>query len=122
VRQGNYDSWSGLQSPGSAPKKKKKANVRVKLAKTGRGTHSTTLVCICVVQMLFVLFYVVFVCKCVLPPNPIAVKYIYIYISYNSMDVLNGMRSLQHLTMRVPCCKCEESIPKDAMDDLDLLQ
>jgi hypothetical protein len=38
-----------------------------------------TLVCICVVRLLFVLFYVLFVCKCVLPPgdNPIAVnKYI----------------------------------------------
>ena len=60
-----------------------KANARVKLAKTGHGPHSTTLVCICVVRLLFVLFYVLFVCKCVLPPgdNPIAVNiYIYIYI------------------------------------------
>ena len=56
-----------------------KANARVKLAKTGHGPHSSTLVCICVVRLLFVLFYVLFVCKCVLPPgdNPIAVnKYI----------------------------------------------
>ena len=56
-----------------------KPNARVKLAKTGHGPHSSTLVCICVVRLLFVLFYVVFVCKCVLPPgdNPIAVnKYI----------------------------------------------
>ena len=55
-----------------------KANARVKLAKTGHGPHSSTLVCICVVR-LFELFYVLFVCKCVLPPgdNPIAVnKYI----------------------------------------------
>ena len=40
---------------------------------------------VCVVQLLFVLFYVLFVCKCVLPPgdNPIAVnKYIISYISY----------------------------------------
>jgi hypothetical protein len=54
-------------------------NARVKLAKTGHGPHSSTLVCICVVRMLFVLFYVLFVCKCVLPPgvNPTAVnKYI----------------------------------------------
>jgi hypothetical protein len=39
-------------------------------------------VIICVVRLLFVLFYVVFVCKCVLPPgdNPIAVnKYIISY-------------------------------------------
>jgi hypothetical protein len=43
-----------------------KANARLKLAKTGHGRHSSTLVCICVVQLLFVLFYVLFVCKCVL--------------------------------------------------------
>jgi hypothetical protein len=56
-----------------------KVNARVKLAKTGHGPHSSTLVCICVVRQLFVLLYVLFVCKCVLPPgdNPIAVnKYI----------------------------------------------
>ena len=56
-----------------------KANARVKLAKTGHGPHSSTLVVICVVQLLFVFFYVLFVCKCVLPPgdNPFAVnKYI----------------------------------------------
>jgi len=52
---------------------------KVKLAKTGHGPHSSTLVCICVVRLLFVLFYVLFVCRCVLPPgdNPTAVnKYI----------------------------------------------
>jgi len=56
-----------------------KANARVKLAKMGHGPPSSTLVCICVVRLLFVLFYLLFVCKCVLPPgdNPIAVnKYI----------------------------------------------
>jgi len=53
-----------------------KANARVKLAKTGHGPHSSTLVVICVVRLLFLLFYVLFVCKCVLPPgeNPIAVN------------------------------------------------
>jgi len=59
-----------------------KANARVKLAKTGHGPHSATLVVICVVRLLFVLFYVLFGCKCVLPPgdNPIAVnKYRIIY-------------------------------------------
>ena len=52
-----------------------KANARVKLAETGHGPHSSTLV-ICVVQLLLVLFCVLFVCKCVLPPgdNPIAVN------------------------------------------------
>jgi len=56
-----------------------KANARVKLAKTGHSPHYSTLVVICVVRLLFLLFYVLFVCKCVLPPgdNPIAVnKYI----------------------------------------------
>ena len=54
----------------------RKANARVKLAKMGHGPHSSTLVCICVVRLLFVLFYVLFVCKCVLSPgdNPIAVN------------------------------------------------
>jgi hypothetical protein len=56
-----------------------KANAKVKLAKTGHGPHSSTLVVIRVVRLLFVLFYVLFVCECVLPPgdNPITVnKYI----------------------------------------------
>ena len=43
-----------------------KANARVKLAKTGYGPHSSRLVVICVVLLLLVLFYVLFVCKCVL--------------------------------------------------------
>ena len=43
-----------------------KANARVKLAKTGHGPHSSKLVVICVVLLLIVLFYVLFVCKCVL--------------------------------------------------------
>jgi len=58
-----------------------KANAKVKLAKTGHDSHTSTFVCICVVRLLFVLFCVLFVCKCVLPPgdNPVAVnKYIII--------------------------------------------
>ena len=57
-----------------------KANARVKLAKTGHGLHSATLVCICVLLLLLVLFYVLFVCKCVLPPgdNPTAANNKYI--------------------------------------------
>ena len=57
-----------------------KANARVKLAKKRHGPHSSTLGCICVVRLLFVLFHVLFVCKCVLPlgDNTTAVnKYIY---------------------------------------------
>ena len=59
-----------------------KANARVKLAKTENGPHCSTLVVIYVVLLLFVLFHVLFVCKCVLPPgdNPTAVnKYIISY-------------------------------------------
>jgi hypothetical protein len=56
-----------------------KVNARVKLAKTGHGPHPVTLFVICVVLLLFVLFYILFVYKCVLPSgdNPTAVnKYI----------------------------------------------
>jgi hypothetical protein len=58
-----------------------KANARVKPAKTGHGQHSSKLLCVVlfvirVVLLLIVTFYVLFVCKCVLPPgvNPIAVN------------------------------------------------
>jgi magnesium-transporting ATPase (P-type) len=62
-----------------------KANARVQLAKTGHGQRSSkfligvVLFVIRVVLLLIVMFYVLFMCKCVLPPgdNPIAVdKYI----------------------------------------------
>jgi hypothetical protein len=43
-----------------------KGNARVKLAKTGDGPDSSKLVVICVVLLLIMLFYVLFVCKCVL--------------------------------------------------------
>ena len=68
-----------------------KANARVKLSKAGHGPHSSTLVVICVVRLLFVLFYALFVCKCVLPPgdNSTAVNK-YIISSYK-----NGL-SLQY--------------------------
>jgi hypothetical protein len=51
-----------------------KTNARVKLTKTGHGPHSSTLFVICVVWLLFVLFFLLFVCECVLPSrdNPIA--------------------------------------------------
>jgi len=58
----------------------------VKLAKTGHGPHSSTLVVMCVVRVLFVLFYVLIVCECVLQPgdNPITVnKYIISYQMYH---------------------------------------
>jgi hypothetical protein len=55
-----------------------KANARVKLAKSGHGRHSFTLVVTCV-------FYVLFVCKCVLPQgdNPIAVNKYIILLTYS---------------------------------------
>jgi hypothetical protein len=43
-----------------------KANARVKLAKTGHGPHCSKLVVICIVLLLFLLFHVLFVSKCVL--------------------------------------------------------
>jgi hypothetical protein len=68
-----------------------KANAKVNLAKTGHRQHSSTLLVICVVRLLFVLFYVLFVCKCVLPPgdNPIAVNnhIISYHISYHIIDI-----------------------------------
>jgi hypothetical protein len=78
-----------------------KANVKVKLAKTGHGPHSSTLVIICVIRLLFVLFYVLFVCKSVLPPgdNPIAVNkytisYHIIYMYINSISNTWAPRNL----------------------------
>jgi hypothetical protein len=63
-----------------------KANVRLNLVRTEHGPHSFILVVICVVRLLFVLFYALFVRKCLLPPgdNPIAVN---IYINMNIVTV-----------------------------------
>jgi len=55
--------------------------------------------CICVVLLLFVLFYVLFVCNCVLPPgdNPIAVnKYIDININMVPINDKNSQMSTFH--------------------------
>ena len=93
-----------------------KANAKVKLAKTGHGLHSSTSVVICVVRWLFVLFYVLFVCKCVLPPgdNPIAVNK---YITYQTPhpSPLYGLPPLQlpdpHVIIRLlfdfPTVSCQ---------------
>ena len=80
-----------------------KANARVKLAETGHGPHPSTLVVICVVRLLFVLFYVLFVCKWVLPPgdNPIAVnKYIILYhiISKKLWLSASELYTVRHIT------------------------
>jgi hypothetical protein len=73
----------------------------VKFAKTGHGQNSSKFV-ICVVLfvtrvvlLLIVMFYVLFMCKCVLPPgvNPTAVdKYIDIkYISISRFKTCSNM-------------------------------
>jgi hypothetical protein len=61
----------------------------VKLAKTGHGPHSSTLFVICVVRLLFVLFCVLFVCKCVLPlgDNPIAVNKYHNFLTLEPLDL-----------------------------------
>jgi hypothetical protein len=90
-----------------------KANARVKLAKTGHSPRSYTLFVICVARLLFVLFCVLFVCKCVLPlgDNSNAVnKYImsvcqfmgvYLVLTPQQMDrfitILHGRLSLNTL-------------------------
>ena len=68
------------------------ANSRVKLAKTGHGPHSSILF-ICVVQLLFLLFCVLFVCKCVLPTsdNPTEVnKHIKYAICFKIMTKISA--------------------------------
>jgi len=73
-----------------------KANATVKRVKTGHGPHSSTLIVICVVLLLFVFLYVLFVCKCVLPPgdNPIAVnKYI---TSYHNIYHISSHHIIYH--------------------------
>ena len=87
-----------------------KANARVILAKTGQGPHSSKIVVFVLCIVCFVLFYVLFVCKCVLPPgdNPIAVNK-YINKSHR------GHRCLS--VVSVVCCQVEVSAT-----DLSLVQ
>jgi hypothetical protein len=72
-----------------------KANARVKLAKMGHGQHSSKFV-VCVVLfvirivlLLIVMFYVLFVCKCVLPPgvNSTAIHKYIIIGQYSRLDL-----------------------------------
>jgi hypothetical protein len=78
----------------------------IKLAKTGNGPHSSTLVVICVARLLFMLFYVLFVCKCVLYYcHQVATLlqltniYIYIYIYIISyQDVLYITETRTHMS------------------------
>jgi len=64
----------------------------------GHGPHSSALVVICVVRLLLVLFYVLFVCKCVLPPgdNPTAVNK-YIITSYSTHKQCRSHSSSQYI-------------------------
>jgi len=81
-----------------------KANARVKLAETGHGPHSSTLVVTCVVRLLFVLFCVLFVCKCVLPlgDNPIAVnKYIIYHTLSNTLHLHSWPECTEWVHLRV---------------------
>jgi hypothetical protein len=65
----------------------RKANARVNLAKKGHGPHSMLFGCLCCLVVICV-FYLVFVCKCVLPPgdNPTAVNKYHIISSISSQE------------------------------------
>jgi hypothetical protein len=82
-----------------------------KLAKTGHGPHSSKLVVICVVLLLFVLFYLLFVCKCVLyyshrvtthfHSTNISYHLSYHIISYRkSLNIMRGAKCLHFLNIR----------------------
>jgi hypothetical protein len=73
------------------------ANAKVKLVKTGHGPYSSTLVVVCVVRLLFLLFYVLLVRKCVMPSgdNPTAVN---TYINTNAQAGLSLRRDC-HMTV-----------------------
>jgi hypothetical protein len=80
------------------------ADARVKLAKTGHGPHSSTLVVICVVRLLLMLFYVLLVCKCVLPSrdNLIAVNE---YIITDKNVCSAGANFCKLLLFQLHCCR-----------------
>jgi fumarate reductase subunit D len=85
-----------------------KANAKVKLAKTGHSAHFSKLV-IWLVRLLFVLFCVLFVCKCVLPPgdSPVAVNnYIieYQYEEARESSELSVSRFLHGRRMQLKGC------------------
>jgi len=74
------------------------ANAWVKLAKTRHGPHSSTLVVICVVRLLFVLFYVLFLCKCILHychrvTTQLQLKHISYQLMYKILFRLSSERS-----------------------------
>jgi magnesium-transporting ATPase (P-type) len=85
-----------------------KANARVKLAKTGHGPHSSKLVVICVVLLLFVLFYVLFVCKCVLYYcHRVTTQLHSKNISYHiNSGKVRAMEILNFMCCRIRNCNC----------------
>jgi hypothetical protein len=68
----------------------------MKLAKTGHGSHSSTLVVICVVRLLFVLFYVLFVCKCVLPPGDNLTAFIFLNLIFMDPCIRQDLTTTGH--------------------------
>jgi len=86
-----------------------KANARVKLAKTGHGPHSSTLffvICV-VVWLLIVLFYVLFVCICVLYYSHRVSTQLQLNTSYHIM-YHNYITSYQNLSKKSKCITYEE--------------
>ena len=77
-----------------------KANARVKLAKTGHGPHSSELVVIVLLYVLFLLivFYVLFVCKCVLYYCHRVSTQLRLNISYHTINYLISCGFTQHQT------------------------
>jgi len=87
------------------------ADVRLKLAKTGHGPHSSTLVVICVVWSLFMLFYVLFVCKCILlPGDNLIADNEYIITDKNECSV--GANFCKLLLSQLHCCRRERKSSK----------
>ena len=78
------------------------ANARAKLAMTGHGLHSSKLVVICVVLLLFVLFYVLCVCKCVLYYCYwVATQLRLTNISYQTNHVLHNKDQIPYIQSRM---------------------
>ena len=80
----------------------------MKLAKTGHGPHSSKLVVICVVLLLFVLFYVLFVCKCVLYScHRVTTQLHLTNVSFESFSFKRGINTTQSYS---PCVLCLASL------------
>ena len=62
-----------------------KANAWVKPTKTEHGPHSSKLVVICVVLSLFVLLYLLFLCKCLLHCHRVLIQLQLTNMSYNDV-------------------------------------